>query len=73
MFDGWSRHALCGRFGYSDLKEASVRGLCILYRTLAIQMEGWAGATDRVSRLQRWGVRNWTVLRQSAGAAEVVL
>src|ERR1039458_8588167 len=26
VFDGWSRHALCGRFGYSDLKEASVRG-----------------------------------------------
>src|ERR1035438_5628790 len=26
VFDGWSRHALCGRFGYSDSKEASVRG-----------------------------------------------
>jgi hypothetical protein len=53
---------LRGRFGYSDLKEATLRGgLCIFYRSAA---GGGTGAADRVGRLQPWTMQKWVVLKQ---------
>ena len=65
---------LWGRFGYSDLKEASFRvGLCIFYLTEVMRMACVGGAPGQFGRLQPWSVQSWSVLRQPGRAAELVL